>query len=102
MEIKKELQLALDHINKVTDSLYKQDVKNGYLQLNDAIGVITTAINSIFEYKKNNVDFVIDEKKIVETFSEALNAMENKDTILLADILQYEVSEQFNHILEQL
>lgn len=102
MEMKKEIELSLELIDQVTDSLYKQDVKNGYMQLNEAIVHITKAITLVFEYNKNNEGFIIEEGKIVETFSQALSAMESKDTILLADVLQYEITEQFNDILGQL
>ncbi|BCN32551.1 hypothetical protein [Anaeromicropila herbilytica] len=100
--VRKTIEDSLKLIDEITEHLYKQEVTLGYQKLNTAITTITEAINLIFEYKKINPDFELDEKKIVDTFTEALNAMEAKDIILLADILQYEITEQFNEILEQI
>jgi hypothetical protein len=100
--LRKKIEIALSDIDLVTDYLYKQEVSLGYQKLNSFISIITEVINLVFAYKSQQNDFKFDENKLIGNLTEAMNAMENKDTILLADILEYEIKEQFHDTLKQL
>jgi len=100
--VKEILITTITKIEKVTDLFYKQKNTEGYAELNSTLLNITTAIDQLFEYKLENNSITIDENKLISNLTEAMHAMEEKDTILLADILQYEIMEQFKNIAKTL
>ena len=98
--LKDVLILAITKIEEVTDLLYKQKNNEGYALLNSALINVTAAIDQLFAYKIENNSLNIDENKLISNLTEAMHAMEEKDTVLLADILQYEIVEQFKTIVK--
>lgn len=100
-EIKNKIDHTLEGIQEVVDLLYQEKINQGYQKLNMVIVQIANTIEDVFEYKNNN-DVDIDEAKFNSALQEALNAMEEKDIVLLADILQYEIMEQFNEIKQKI
>lgn len=99
----KELLLkTIEEIERVTDYFYKQHNQTGYSELDQVITDISLTIDKIFKYRSEKQTINFDEQKLIDTLTEAMNAMEGKDTILLADILQYDLLEQFQDIINQL
>lgn len=88
---------AIEAIDKTTDTFYKRNEEKGYLCLEDTIDKITQVVNCIHEIEDK--DDII-ENKIMDILSRAMLAMEKKDTILLSDILEYELKEEFQSFIE--
>lgn len=89
-------------IEEVTECFYKQKNKEGYARLDGVLESISSAVDKIFEYKLENNSIEIDETRLISTLTDAMKAIEEKDTILLADIFQYEILEQFQKISNQI
>lgn len=94
------IEQAKVSIENTTEKLYQNKTEEGYAQLNDTLIVLSNTVNNIFNYKQQGNEIGIEENQLIEVLTEAMNSMENKDTILLADILQYELKELLDKILE--
>jgi len=90
-----------DEIEKVTEALYQQKERAAYNLLNMALPTIAKAVEEIFAWQTEQGREESEKQEIVQVLTQAMQAMEQKDTVLLADILQYELLERFNAILEQ-
>ena len=78
-EIKQEIQ-------DVAELFYQQKNTEGYQRLNQLLQDLSAYVGIITE-EEQPMEFL-------EALKEALDAMEQKDTTLLADILQYELIEK--------
>ncbi|WMJ90227.1 hypothetical protein [Anaerocolumna sp. MB42-C2] len=101
-DTEKIIQTAILAIEEVTVLFYQQQENLGYNKLNLTLNKIELALNEIFRLKNDNNEIQIDEQKIIGRLSDAMEALAIKDSVLLADILQYEIAEQFKNIIEQL
>ncbi len=93
------IEEAISSIEQTTDKFYQNKTEDGYNQLGETISILTETINEIYEYKMQGNEIGIDENALVEVLTEAMNAMENKDMLLLADILQYELKGLFEKVI---
>lgn len=102
MELKQALQLSLEKIEEVTDLLYQQKEHDAYVLLNDTLLVISDTMQLLFTwYTENSVDSS-SQQEMVQILTQAMEAMESKDTVMLADTLKYELGERFESILNEL
>lgn len=101
-DLKQEIQLLSDAIQKTTELFYTQREAEAY----QAFGIILTPManlwNSLFILQRAEGKPEFDEQEIVRLLSEAVKAMEERDGILLADILQYDFLDQMDQIAKQL
>jgi len=96
---KLEIKRILCDIDIVTDALYRQDVKPAYEKLNPLLSGLTLLLDQIYQELNVNNAMDFDFNHIMLKLSEALQAMEERDTVLLADILKYEIAEQLNEYI---
>ena len=101
-DTEKIIQTAILAIEEVAALFYQQQENLGYNKLNPTLNEIELALNEIFRLKNNNKEIQIDEQEIIGRLNDAMEALAIKDSVLLADILQYEVAEQFKKVIEQL
>ncbi len=101
-DLKLKLSDIIVQIEGVTVCLYQQEVKKGYAKFNPVIASIAQAIDQLYQYKKENPEIDIEENRLLEKMTEALRAMEAGDTVLLADILQYELADYLKEIISSL
>ncbi|ROR31544.1 hypothetical protein EDD66_101161 [Mobilisporobacter senegalensis] len=99
-ELKDIIKESIQSINQTTELFYQQKTKEGYEQLENTLILLSNTMNSVFSYIKEGNDIGINENELVQLLSDAMNAMEKKDIILLSDILQYELKELFENILQ--
>ncbi len=78
--------VIINGIGEVTDLLYQQKIPEGYSRLNGLIQDLSVYITTITDEEQQDA--------LLETVKEALAAMQDNDTTLLADILQYELVEK--------
>jgi hypothetical protein len=95
-----EVKNTICEIGEVADLFYMQKNNDAYNKLSGTL----IQISDILYKLSTDVDMgmKIDVNKLNQILYEAMNAIENKDSVLLADILQYELVEQFNNLLELL
>ncbi len=76
----------IKEIEDVTELFYQQKIKEAYARLQPLLTDISIYVTGIPSEEKQ-VD-------ILESLKEAMSAMEQQDTTLLADILQYDLLEK--------
>lgn len=84
-ELKKNLEIA-------TDLFYRQYTEMGYKTLLILLDKLSEFMICL---EKENIDGMYDEQiiNLSKVLSESLKAMENNDSILLADMLEYDLKE---------
>lgn len=100
MNMKDQLRKVLEKIDGVVGLFYQQQEKEGYKEMQEMIEDIAILMDGLYNYAKEEEYFNYDHVRLVEGLTEAMNALEDKDTILLADVLQYELAEQLK-LIEQ-
>jgi hypothetical protein len=98
--INHEINEIIQSIDATTLLFYQQNNEAGYAQLDQLLVLLMQGFNSILSYKAKGFDIGIEESQINNVLNEAMKAMQNKDTILLSDILCYDIKGLFNSILE--
>ncbi len=100
--MKDELVILNQKIDAVTELFYQQKEAQAYQGMAFLVDSMDKALQNILLYKSEHPEAEIDQVKIVSSLMEAMKAMEEKDTVLLADILNYELKETFTSIVEKL
>jgi hypothetical protein len=102
MEIKENIEQLMVNIEIISDMFYKQMNAEAFDKFNLILNEIELVMNELNMLQSQNISLDFDDKKINATLIEAMNAMENKDNILLADILKYNLIENFKDIANNL
>jgi ElaB/YqjD/DUF883 family membrane-anchored ribosome-binding protein len=99
--MKEEIIKVLQSIDQTTELFYQQKEQEGYKNLEYTLDILIKTINEMLIYKKEKSDNFkdIQENKINEILTEAMNALEQKDTILLSDILNYDLKEALKELI---
>lgn len=92
-ELKNNIRLVLTEIDKVSDYLYQQKVNKAYESLNGLLGNIMDLTDRLFSLSKAGM-LQFDSQNLLGSLTGAMEAMEEKDSVLLADILVYEIAGQ--------
>lgn len=92
---------AIQLIDINTDLFYQNKLDEGYKLLDITLIKISDAIEEVIKYQDNSGQDIQGEK-IVGILTEAMKALEKKDTSLLADILQYELKELLEEVRSEL
>lgn len=85
-------------IEQVSEMFYQGKNQDGFGKLIEVIDSITNIVTLI---EKSTVEYQVgNETQALETsLKEATEAMINKDTVLLADILRYDITNLLNNLL---
>ena len=89
-----------EELKENVDLFYQQKTVEALLQFDLVLERMAKLVDTLFSYNEEHEDFSLDENKIKETLTEAMNALEEKDLILLADILQYDFIEYIEELEE--
>lgn len=90
-QLKDKIVASISAIDQTTDYFYQNNPNKGFAELDTTIVILSQAINEIYVYNQQQKNQQINDKEILGVLSEAMKAMETKDMILLADILQYDL-----------
>ena len=71
--------------------IYQQKDKEDYAMLDYTHDLLVQATNVILSSQTENNGFNIDQTELNAVLSNAMNAIENSDTILLSDILYFDL-----------
>ncbi len=93
---------TVQSIRETTELFYQEKVQEGYAKMQDTIASVMQVVNVLHEYKCNHEEFSLDEARIASSLTEAMNAMEVGDTVLLADILEYDFIEYLEELSTEL
>ncbi len=93
---------TVENIDEVVELFYQQKISEALDQFMDILAEITETVDALFVYKEENKDFSLDREKITEMLTEAMNALEEKDYVLMADVLQYDFREYLEELEEGL
>ena len=96
---KKQIQLIIDNIQDVVDLFYQQNNAEAFEKFGNIIGDMTNVVDMLAAYKNEHSDFDLDETKIYNILNEVMRALEAGDTVLMADILQYDFVEYIGELL---
>lgn len=89
-------------VKTTTELFYQQKNAEGYASMEQCIASIMEMVNVLHAYKETNPEFPFDEERIVASLTEAMQAMEAQDLVLLADILEYDFVEYLTELAESL
>lgn len=86
---------AISEIEENTLLFYQQKNKEGFTKLDGTLAKLIETISTIQGSNLNNID----EKKLNEILSNAMNAIAAEDTILLSDILYFDLKPIFEKVV---
>lgn len=98
-DTQKIINNAIESMDGMTILFYQQKTEEGFQKLDSTLTTIAEAINYIY---KANEDIAQNYMEIPNILNKAMAALEKKDTILLSDILTYELKGIFEKALELL
>lgn len=98
--MKNSIEATINSIDEVTELFYQQKDKEGYVKFEETLNFLVLILDSMENDKEGN--FNIDHQGFNEKLVEAMKALEEKDTVLLADILKYEISEMLDDLASNL
>lgn len=96
--LKKILNEAIESIDITTGLFYQQKKKEGYESLNETLTILIQTVDLMSKAASENVDLSIDVNQINQFLGNAMRALQQKDTILLSDILTYDIKEYLSKI----
>lgn len=100
--VKLDIMNAIESIDGTTTIFYKQDEKRGFQMLEGTVIKLTKAIESILLYKSKGDSQIVDGEKLNEVLDGLSNAIELRDTILISDMLEYELKILLQDIMTKL
>lgn len=94
MEYLKQILLeTVQAIEATTVCFYQNKTSEGYRRLDDTLLRLGEVMTEVGQYRQQGNDVALDETETMNKLTEALKALEMKDTLLLADILEYEIKD---------
>lgn len=101
----KEKESVIEIIQQIEQNMelfYQQKDEEALKEFNLVLREIMAMVDILFAYRENHLDFSVDEDKIKSSLAEALNALESRDLVLLADVIQYDFVEYVNELVEKM
>ena len=99
-EQKELVAKSVDEVKEIVDLFYQQKEKEALNKFTVGLGNMMTAIDTLFAYRTVHEDFVLDEEKLTNILKDAMNALQDSDMVLLADILQYDYLEYMEELTD--
>lgn len=96
------VQNTVKTVRETTELFYQQKTQEGYVKMQDTLNSILNAVDTLHAYKVSHEEFPLEEQRLVNALTDAMNAMEEADTVLLADILEYDFAEYLQELAEQM
>jgi|SRR5690606_22841012 hypothetical protein len=90
---KDEITQVLNKIDTTTELFYQNRQQEGFEALFEIINLLSVIIDKIGKDQADGHAIPLQTEKLNGILLEALGALEQKDTVLLSDILKYELVE---------
>ena len=91
MTIRDLVRKSINAIDATSGLFYQQNIQEGYSQLEKTLAIISELAHSLYITEEDDEELPIDCNNFNAILTDVMNAMEQKDTILMADILQYDL-----------
>ena len=89
-----KIKEAEEKIEEVTELLYQKKEQEVYIKIHDLLGLFMELTDWVVAAIQKGENVPYEEERFKRSLIEAMEAMEQKDMILFADILQYDIKEQ--------
>ena len=99
---KEQVINTIDSLQNVIDLFYQQSDGQAIDDLVGTIDEMSMAIDNLAVYSSKKDDFELDEAKVCNILKESMDAFQEKDYVLMADILQYDFIEYVNELVEKM
>ena len=99
---KEIIESTLEDIKDTVDLFYQQKDAEALKKFEIVIGGMMNSMDALVEYRNDNESFEFDEQRISNTLTEAMNALQDGDLVLLADILQYDFLEYMQELKDNM
>lgn len=99
---REKVEKSVKEIEEVVELFYQQKLQEALSKFEAAIGNMMIAIDVLFTFRTEHEGFELDEGRLTRILKDAMGALQNRDTVLLADILQYDYLEYMNELLENM
>lgn len=93
---------TLEQIEQNMELFYQQKTSEALGEFQQVLTELIKMVDTLFEYRDNHDGFSLDEEKVKNALTEAMNALEEGDLILLADVIQYEFVEYVKELLNMM
>lgn len=93
---------TLDRIENVTELFYQENGAEAFDEFLNLLDDIAQMIDIMSKYSEENTAFEFDDKKVYDILKQIMEALEDRDEVMLADILQYDFAEYMNECLQQI
>lgn len=100
--LKDKIETIIRETDSIVEMFYQQKTREAYNQLDLVLGEIMNIVEPLQIYQTENPRKELDMDGLLNAFKEALSAMEERDTILIADVLKYEIGEKLEKIVMQI
>jgi hypothetical protein len=100
--MKEELSNIISKIQEISDMMYQQKQSEAFQHFSVLLSDLTTITEQFFTLKSQGLLEDFDEQKYLKILTDAMNALETRDDVMLADVLNYDLTEQLTMIKTQL
>ena len=90
---------SIEEVKGIVDLFYQQKEKEALDQFTIGLSNMMTSIDALFTYRTEHDYFVLDEAQLTNILKDAMNALQDGDMVLLADILQYDYLEYMEELV---
>ena len=97
--LKKNIEKVIHEIDEVVEMFYQQKTKEAYTRLDSVLADLLQVVDPIHGYEEEHPEEGVDSESLTDALKETLSAMEEKDAILTADVLKYDVNEILETIM---
>ncbi len=101
-ELRTKIRDTIAQIDTVVEMFYQQKTQEAYLELDPVLSGMMELMEPVLAWEKEHPGAGLEPNGLTEALREALSAMEERDAILMADVLKYEVAEKLEAIAEKL
>lgn len=103
MSQEKELvKETLQQIGQNMELFYQQKSSEALVEFQQVLGKMVTMVDTLFAYRDAHTDFSLDEERLKNSLTDAMNAMDDGDLILLADVIQYDFVEYVQELADNM
>lgn len=98
-----EKKMVLEIIGKIEQNMelfYQQKNMEALDEFQQVLVMMMNMVDAVFAYRDTHEEFEVDEEKIKDTLTEAMSALESKDYVMLADVIQYDFVEYVQELAE--
>lgn len=86
---KEIIDKIVDLISNVADLFYQDKLHEGYVRLEELLGELSLTVENLYQVGILSAE----DTSILDILKEIMCAMEQKDTLLIADMLEYELKD---------